>query len=59
MNDEYGRYTELSGLSSWYDDQPPARAEVAHLCPECRDRMSQEESCADRRPTPKPPLDLA
>jgi hypothetical protein len=46
MNDEYGRHTELSGLSSWYGDSPPAREEVAHLCPECRDLMSQVRESA-------------
>lgn len=57
MNDEYGCYTELSAVSSWYGDQRPAPEEVAHLCPECRDLMSQVVSYARSLPAPKPEPD--
>ena len=54
MNDDYYPYPEVS---SWYADQRPAPGELVHLCPECRDLMSEVVRHARELPTPVPEPD--
>ena len=54
MYDEYGYGPEIS---SWYGDQRPDRADVAHLCPECRDLMSEVVRHTRSLPEPRPEPD--
>ena len=45
------------GVTSWYGAPPPAREDLVHLCPECRDLMSDVVSLARRLPDPEPEPD--
>jgi hypothetical protein len=57
MYDEDSYYPERSGVSSWYGDEAPDRDQVAHLCPECRDLMSEVVRYARSLPAPTPEPD--
>lgn len=50
-------YYPDSGISSWYGERRPGPGETVHLCPECRDLMSEVVSLARRLPDPRPEPD--